>query len=187
MEPELKPSSRVARARGFLQAIGRTATVDEILTGIGEDSHPANRHGLVCQLNFYVRKNVLFTRPRCNEFGLLAKGATAERSAPALSLSAEDLMRGHARLKVHRALMSGLGVMTPAGIVLARPTVCQWCKATPPANPRKNSPIRAFHYLGFGNKTRDLTAIFVCDTCSRWFQTIKDAVRVIAERFSGLK
>ena len=151
MEPELKPSSRVARARGFLQAIGRTATVDEILTGIGEDSHPANRHGLVCQLNFYVRKNVLFTRPRCNEFGLLAKGARGAIRSCALTV-AEDLMRGHARLKVHRALMSGLGVMTPAGIVLARPTVCQWCKATPPATQGRTP--RSGRFTIWGLETR---------------------------------
>ena len=84
MEPELKPSGRVARARDFLQQIGRTATVDEILSGIGERPYPANRHGLAASLNAYVGRNLLFTRPRCNEFGLLAHGATPERSSPTL-------------------------------------------------------------------------------------------------------
>jgi hypothetical protein len=182
---ELRPWGRVAKAREYLKRIGRTAHVNEILAAIGLTQLQADRSNLACSMNVYVRRGKIFTRPRCNEYGLLADGApTPERSTGKVALEVTKAMRNRARQKVYRRLASGFGLKTPAvETVYTRPSSCQWCGDTPDTDHRKNAPIEAHHYLGYGTNERDLAVIFVCSTCHKLFEGQPDVVHFIAQKY----
>src|ERR1700690_828843 len=58
---ELRPGSRVAKARDFLRQAGHQLQVMEILKGIGEPPNAANRAGLSSSISAYVREGRVFT------------------------------------------------------------------------------------------------------------------------------
>jgi hypothetical protein len=67
---DLRPGSRVAKAREFLRKAGAPQQIMSILEGIGEQPTPASRAALSGSLSAYVRKGEIFTRPSPNVFGL---------------------------------------------------------------------------------------------------------------------
>jgi hypothetical protein len=79
---ELRPGSRVAKAREFLRKLGRPGQILEILTGIGEDPTAANRAALSGSIGAYVRKGEIFTRPAPNTFGLIEFGVLETKNGP---------------------------------------------------------------------------------------------------------
>jgi hypothetical protein len=82
IESELRPGSRVAKAREFLRTVGRPSQVMDILKGIGEEPTNANRAGLSGSISAYVRENRVFTRPAPNTFGLIEFGSNRARREP---------------------------------------------------------------------------------------------------------
>lgn len=81
---ELRPGSRVARARDFLRQAGKPVHISEILNGIGEKMTRETRAALSGSIGAYVRDGVIFTRPGPNVFGLIEfkNGGSAARSVP---------------------------------------------------------------------------------------------------------
>jgi hypothetical protein len=66
-----RPGTRIAKARTFLNTVGRPAQVMEILEAIGEDLNLPNRHGLYATLQASVHKGEIFTQTAPYTFGLL--------------------------------------------------------------------------------------------------------------------
>jgi hypothetical protein len=175
-----RPRTRIGKARDFLRANGRPATVVEILVAIGEQPHSANRHIIACSLRDYVRKGKVFTK-QGNTFGLVDFN---EAQPPIQTIDREDrAIRGRARIRVWRSLIAGRGVMTPAGIICARPPVCQWCERQVEDDRRGHAGTEAYHYLGYGDTIRDLTVIFACRSCHRYFESGTYTTQMILKRF----
>lgn len=79
---ELRPGSRVAKARDFLRQAGQQLQVMEILKGIGEPPNAANRAGLSSSISAYVREGRIFTRPAPNTFGLVEFSVGTTKKGP---------------------------------------------------------------------------------------------------------
>jgi hypothetical protein len=67
----LRPGSDLAKAREYLQKIGKKEHVNKIVEGIGKELTKANRLSLGGSLSGYARKGLIFTRPAPNTFGLV--------------------------------------------------------------------------------------------------------------------
>jgi hypothetical protein len=74
----LRPGSDLAKAREFLQGVGKPAHLSKIVEGIGKELNKANRVSLSGSISGYVRKGVIFTRPAPNTFGLVEFEVEAE-------------------------------------------------------------------------------------------------------------
>ena len=69
-EPVFRHGSDVAKARDFLRRTGKPLHISEILEGIGKKNDKKARVSLGSTLAGYVRKELVFTRPGPNIFGL---------------------------------------------------------------------------------------------------------------------
>lgn len=67
----LRPGSDLAKAREYLQHVGKPEHVNKIVVGIGKELNKGNRLSLGGSLSGYVRKGLIFTRPAPNTFGLV--------------------------------------------------------------------------------------------------------------------
>jgi len=71
-EPNLRPGTDLYKTREYLQKLGHSAYIPDILKGIGKEVTKENRVSLSGNLSWYVRKGLIFTRPKPNTFGLIS-------------------------------------------------------------------------------------------------------------------
>jgi hypothetical protein len=159
------------------------STASEILAGIGEIETTWGRSNLACSINAYMRRKQFFIRCDGNKFGLLEHARPVAPKEP----SSLHSIKNRARQRLIRRLDSGQGVITPAGIVYARPSNRQWCGQQGDPHLRKNADIEAHHYLGYGTPVLDITVIFARRSCRHYFDSRKDSTSVIVERFPTQK
>jgi len=67
----LRPGSNIAKAHDVLKAAGKPLYITEILKAMNQPTDKKNRLALGGSLAAYVRRNMLFTRPAPNTFGLI--------------------------------------------------------------------------------------------------------------------
>lgn len=83
---DLRPGTRLARAKEAIREHGAPMHISEILSAIGVENTKEARVSLVGSLGGYVRKGQVFTRPRPNTFGLIGMTTdtnSAEQNLPA--------------------------------------------------------------------------------------------------------
>ena len=190
----LVPGSRVARTVVFLRALGRPATIAEIVEGIGEPPDGWRVFGVQCSINARVAKGEVFTR--CDgRIGLLESTPVyIGKKIPLSDRPSEDptpmeLRRfmGRARVRVVRRLAEHLEVNTPNGPVRERPKSCQWCDATPTQirsrHTHEKATIEGHHFLPYGPAENDLFVLFVCARCHHRFSTGIFTTQMIFDRF----
>lgn len=73
---DLRPGTRLARAKDAIQKNGAPMHINELLGAIGADNTKGARVSLVGSLGSYVRKGQVFTRPLPNTFGLIGMAMT---------------------------------------------------------------------------------------------------------------
>jgi hypothetical protein len=66
----LRAGSQLAAARDAIRAAGHALHISDLLTAIGKEPTKANKLSLSGSLGDYVRKQLVFTRPKPNTFGL---------------------------------------------------------------------------------------------------------------------
>jgi len=69
--PALRPGTLLAKAQDAILRHGKPMYIEDILESIGMENTKAARVSLVGSLGNYVRKQVIFTRPGPNIFGLV--------------------------------------------------------------------------------------------------------------------
>ena len=72
----LRPNSDLALTAELLKGMGRPLHIDEILQGIGKPVTKENKASLGTSLGSYARRNMIFTRPMPNTFGLISQVET---------------------------------------------------------------------------------------------------------------
>jgi len=184
------PDGRVGRAYNFLDALGRPATIEEIMEGIGEPADGWRVFGLRTSINAYAAKGKLFKRLKGGLVQILEGTEVHFGCRPPKEGGATDAMRIRARMRVIRALHQGRGIMTPAGVVFTRPN-CQWCYAQPWEGvkwrgryDRRQSDMEAWHILPYGPAANDLFVIFLCPRCTVLFSDA-EPLKLITERFTA--
>lgn len=70
-EPNLRPGTDLYKTKEYLQKLGHSAYITDILIGIGKEATKENRVSLSGNLSWYVRKGLIFIRPKPNTFGLI--------------------------------------------------------------------------------------------------------------------
>ncbi|HEX4311640.1 MAG TPA: hypothetical protein VHZ25_16535 [Acidobacteriaceae bacterium] len=68
---DLRPGTRLARAKEAIRKNGAAMHINELLEAIGAENTKEARVSLVGSLGSYVRKGQVFTRPLPNTFGLI--------------------------------------------------------------------------------------------------------------------
>jgi hypothetical protein len=66
----LRAGSQLAAARDAIRVAGHPLHISDLLTAIGKEPTKANKLSLSGSLGDYVRKQLVFTRPKPNTFGL---------------------------------------------------------------------------------------------------------------------
>lgn len=70
-ETVLRHGSDMAKARDFLQSLGRPAHITDILKGIGKENTKTTRLSISSSLAGYARKNEIFAKTAPNTFTLI--------------------------------------------------------------------------------------------------------------------
>jgi hypothetical protein len=83
-EVSLRHGSNIAKARDALKAAGKPLHITEILKAIGQPSDKKHRLALGGSIAAYARKDMVFTKPAPNTFGLVEFETNA--NGPATSL-----------------------------------------------------------------------------------------------------
>jgi hypothetical protein len=185
----IRPDGRVGRAYSFLRGIGRAATITEIAEGIGEPPDTWRIFGVRNSINAYAVKGKLFKRVEGDRVQIL-DGAEVRFIRPPKEGGATETVIIRARGRLWRALSTGRGVMTPTGVVFARPTACQWGYEEVAA-PKKHryslqlrTEIKAWHLLPYGPAENDLFVIFLCPQCTKLFSSPGvDPLKLVVGRF----
>jgi hypothetical protein len=81
----LRAGSEVARAREAILKAGKPLHVDEILQALGKPINHNNKASLSGSIATYVRKEMIFSRPAPNTFGLIE----LEQDTPEVTLEDE--------------------------------------------------------------------------------------------------
>lgn len=69
-EVTIRQGSTVYKTLKFLESSGKPLHINDILQGIGKSLTKSDKTSLSGSLGWYVRKNLTFTRPAPNTFGL---------------------------------------------------------------------------------------------------------------------
>ena len=78
-EAVLRPGTALFRAKEAIEANGAPMHITMLLKVLGVENTKAARVSLVGSLGTYVRRNVIFTRPGPNIFGLVGASQTANQ------------------------------------------------------------------------------------------------------------
>lgn len=81
-EQILRPGSNMAKAKDYLQKIGRPAHVTEILKNIGLEVTKKKRVSISGSLGSYARKGLIFSHKGPNSFGLIEFGNSHPEEEP---------------------------------------------------------------------------------------------------------
>ena len=186
----VRPSGRVGRAYSFLRGIGRAATIAEIAEGIGESPELWRIFGVRNSINAYAVKGKQFKRVEGDRVQILDGAEVRFGCRPPKEGGVSETVIIRARVRLFSALSPGRGVMTPTGVVFARPTACQWGYEEVAA-PKKHryslqlrTEIKAWHLLPYGPAANDLFVIFLCPRCTKLFSASEvQPLKLIADRF----
>jgi hypothetical protein len=80
--PSLRPGTLLAKAKDAILQNGKPMYIEDILESIGIENTKAARVSLVGSLGNYVRKQVIFTRPGPNIFGLVGMPPASDADLP---------------------------------------------------------------------------------------------------------
>jgi hypothetical protein len=78
----IREGSDMAKIRDLIRERERPMHIGEIVIGIGRENTKANRMSISGSLGRYVRKNIVFNRPRPNTFSLINMKETTDVEIP---------------------------------------------------------------------------------------------------------
>ena len=88
--PTLRPGSDLEKARNAILEAGKPLHIKDLVVAIGKEQTKENRTSLSGSIGAYVRREIIFTRPKPNTFGVTEFEEASDEGAGILSPDDDD-------------------------------------------------------------------------------------------------